>query len=113
MRGFARTPRTEGCHDEARTAEKVPLFAGLSEHELERLPRWADEIDVPTGKRLINQGAFPHEFMVIEDGTAEVTHDGTHLADLGPGDFFGEMALLLDTSRGPPPSRRRRRDRSS
>ena len=31
--------------------------------------------------------------MVIESGTAEVTHDGTHLADLGPGDFFGEMAL--------------------
>ena len=47
----------------------------------------------------MNQGAYPHEFMVIESGTAEVTHDGTHLADLGPGDFFGEMALLLNVPR--------------
>jgi CRP-like cAMP-binding protein len=37
--------------------------------------------------------------MVIETGTAEVTHDGKHLADLGPGDFFGEMALLLNVPR--------------
>jgi CRP-like cAMP-binding protein len=37
--------------------------------------------------------------MVIEEGTAEVEHDGTHLADLGAGDFFGEMALLLNVPR--------------
>ena len=78
----------------AERLRKIPLFQGLSDHEYERLERWTDEIDVPTNKHLVNQGAYPHEFMVIETGTAEVTHDGVHLADLGPGDFFGEIALL-------------------
>ena len=74
--------------------KKIPLFRGLSDHELDRLAMWTDEIDVPSGKNLITQGTFAHEFMVIEAGTAAVSHDGTHLADMGPGDFFGEMALL-------------------
>ena len=75
--------------------KEVPLFRGLSEHDLDRLATWTDQIDVPAGKPLVTQGAYPHEFMVIESGTVQVTHDGQHLADLGPGDFFGEMALLL------------------
>jgi len=83
----------------AERLRKIPLFEGLSDHQYERLERWTDEIDVPTAKHLVNQGAYPHEFMVIEKGTAEVTHDGRHLADLGPGDFFGEMALLLNVPR--------------
>ena len=74
--------------------KKMPLFEGLSDHDLERLATWTDEIDVPSGKNLITQGTFAHEFMLIEEGTAEVSHDGRHLADMGPGDFFGEMALL-------------------
>jgi CRP-like cAMP-binding protein len=73
---------------------EIPLFEGLSVGELERLATWTDEIDFPAGKPLVRQGSYPHEFMVIERGTVEVTHDGEHLADLGPGDFFGEMALL-------------------
>lgn len=78
---------------------KIPLFEGLTDQQYERLERWTDEIDVPADKHLVNQGAYPHEFMVIESGTAQVTHDGAHLADLGPGDFFGEMALLLNVPR--------------
>jgi CRP/FNR family cyclic AMP-dependent transcriptional regulator len=77
----------------------IPLFQGLNDHQYERLERWTDEIDVPASKHLVNQVAYTHEFMVIETGTAEVTHDGEHLADLGPGDFFGEMALLLNVPR--------------
>jgi CRP/FNR family transcriptional regulator, cyclic AMP receptor protein len=83
----------------AERLRKIPLFQGLSDHQYERMERWTDEIDVPASKHLVKQGAYPHEFMVIEAGTAEVTHDGTHLADLGPGDFFGEMALLLNVPR--------------
>jgi len=83
----------------AERLRNIPLFEGLSDQQYERLERWTDEIDVPMEKRLVNQGAYPHEFMVIEKGTAEVTHDGVHLADLGPGDFFGEMALLLNVPR--------------
>jgi CRP/FNR family transcriptional regulator, cyclic AMP receptor protein len=78
---------------------RIPLFEGLTDHQYHRLERWTDEIDVPAHKHLVNEGAYPHEFMVIEAGTAEVTHDGEHLADLGPGDFFGEIALLLDVPR--------------
>ena len=83
----------------AERLRKVPLFEGLSDHDYKHLEKWTDEISVPTDKHLVHQGAYPHEFMVIEEGTAEVEHDGTHLADLGPGDFFGEMALLLNVPR--------------
>ena len=83
----------------AERLRKVPLFEGLSDHDYKRLEQWTDEISVPTDKHLVHQGAYPHEFMVIEEGTAEVEHDGAHLADLGPGDFFGEMALLLNVPR--------------
>jgi CRP-like cAMP-binding protein len=78
---------------------KIPLFEGLSEHDYDRLERWTDEIDVPANKHLVNEGAYPHEFMVIEAGSAEVTHEDQHIAELGPGDFFGEIALLLDVPR--------------
>jgi CRP/FNR family transcriptional regulator, cyclic AMP receptor protein len=83
----------------AERLRKVPLFEGLSDHDYRHLEQWTDEISVPTDKHLVHQGAYPHEFMVIEAGTAEVEHDGEHLADLGPGDFFGEMALLLNVPR--------------
>jgi len=74
--------------------KQIPLFSDLSHDELEVLGGWTDEVDLPAGKPLMSQGNWPHEFMVLESGTAEVTHDDRHLADLGPGDFFGEMALV-------------------
>jgi CRP-like cAMP-binding protein len=83
----------------AERLRKVALFKGLSDHDYKQLEQWTDEISVPTDKHLVHQGAYPHEFMVIEEGTADVEHDGEHLADLGPGDFFGEMALLLNVPR--------------
>ena len=83
----------------AERLRKVPLFEGLSDHDYNHLEQWTDEVSVPANKHLVHQGAYPHEFMVIEAGTADVEHDGTHLADLGPGDFFGEMALLLNVPR--------------
>jgi CRP-like cAMP-binding protein len=42
----------------------------------------------------VDQGNFAHEFFVLLDGTVEVTKDGEHVTDLGPGDFFGEIALV-------------------
>ncbi len=74
--------------------KNVPLFARLSKKERELIARWTDEVDVSPGKHLVEQGDFPYEFFVIEEGTATVTRDGEHLADLGAGEFFGEMALL-------------------
>jgi CRP/FNR family transcriptional regulator, cyclic AMP receptor protein len=79
---------------DARRLKQIPLFQDLPRRRLERIAAWTDEVDVRAGRHLIDQGAFPHEFMVIESGTAEVLVDGNHVADLGPGDFFGEMALM-------------------
>ena len=79
---------------DAKALERIPLFAGLSRRDRERVARWADEIDEPAGHHLVDQGRFPHEFFVLMDGSVEVTKDGEHLTDLGPGDFFGEIALV-------------------
>jgi CRP-like cAMP-binding protein len=79
---------------DARKLERVALFAGLSHRDRERIARWADQVDLPEGKHLLDEGRLPHEFFVIVDGQVEVTHEGEHLATLGPGDFFGEIALI-------------------
>ena len=78
---------------DAKSLEQVPLFRDLSRKERERVARWADEIDVPAGYHLLDQGTFPHEFYVILEGSASVTKDGRQIAELGPGDFLGEMAI--------------------
>jgi len=72
----------------------IPLFQGLSRKELEQVARWSDELDVAEGKDLLDQGRFPHEFFVIEEGRVEVRQDRRPIATLGPGDFFGEIALI-------------------
>jgi CRP/FNR family transcriptional regulator, cyclic AMP receptor protein len=72
----------------------VPFFEGLGKKELAFVAQLADEVDVRSGKALASQGDIGHEFFVIETGTAEVTRDGARLGELGPGDFFGELALL-------------------
>jgi CRP/FNR family cyclic AMP-dependent transcriptional regulator len=84
---------------DAQRLKRIPLFADLSRRDLDRLARRTDEVDVRAGRDLIDQGAFPHEFMVIESGTAEVLVDGERVAALGEGDFFGEMALLVEQRR--------------
>ncbi len=79
--------------EEARLA-KLPLFERLSKKELREVARFADEVDLGEGKRLVDEGDFSQEFFVIEDGAAEVLIGGERVAELGPGDFFGEMGLL-------------------
>jgi CRP-like cAMP-binding protein len=76
-----------------------PLFASLSDDELGRLAAWIEIRTANPGDRLTPQGAAGYWFFVIEDGTAEVLHDGARVDDLGPGDFFGEMAILGDGRR--------------
>jgi CRP-like cAMP-binding protein len=72
----------------------IPLFSGLSKKELREVARHADEVDVPEGKRLLDKGSTPCEFFAIEDGSVEVRRDDDVLCQLGPGDFFGETALI-------------------
>lgn len=79
--------------DETRLAA-IPLFAGLSKGDRRQVAQFADEVDVAAGRQLIEEGEFGYEFFAIEDGTASVSREGTHIRDLGPGDFFGEIALV-------------------
>ena len=72
----------------------VPFFGGMSKRELAAIAQQTDEVDVPAGRVLAREGDFGDEFFIIDAGTAEVTRGGDAIAELGPGDFFGEMALL-------------------
>jgi CRP/FNR family cyclic AMP-dependent transcriptional regulator len=80
--------------------KSAPLFADLGKKERRALARRTDSIAVSEGEQLAREGEFAYEFFVIENGTAEVTHGSDHVADLGPGDFFGEMGILGHKRRG-------------
>ena len=72
----------------------VWLFQHCSGRELDVLRKEATEVERPAGHMLAKQGDAGREFVVIIEGKAEVTRDGTEIAILGPGSFFGEMSLL-------------------
>ena len=72
----------------------VGLFSSLTKSERARVAAWTDELTFPTGVELAKEGAFAHEFFVIEEGTVAILRDGERIAELGPGDFFGEIGLL-------------------
>jgi CRP/FNR family cyclic AMP-dependent transcriptional regulator len=73
---------------------RVPLFAGLGKRGLAQVAKLADEIDLPAGRQLLQQGDHPHEFFLIVDGSVRIDIDGAQINTLGPGDFLGEIALL-------------------
>jgi CRP-like cAMP-binding protein len=73
---------------------KVPMFAGCTPRDLTEVGRLAEEVTVPAGKVIAKEGATGHEFFVIAEGTVAITQDGDHVRDLGPGDYFGELAML-------------------
>jgi voltage-gated potassium channel len=77
-----------------RDVQKIPLFAGLSKDDQAVVAQYADEVDVPAGTVLAQEGRLAYEFFAIKEGTADVTLGGQHAAALGPGDFFGEIGLL-------------------
>jgi CRP-like cAMP-binding protein len=72
----------------------VAIFSDLTKVELERVSRWTDEVSVPEGYELAREGQFAHEFFIIVDGAAAVISNGARIAELGAGDFFGEIGLL-------------------
>jgi CRP-like cAMP-binding protein len=79
---------------DAADLQPLPLFQGLTAQQLRQVAAWADEIEVDINHRLIRHEEFGHEFFVILSGTAEAMDGEIHLADLAPGDFFGEISLL-------------------
>jgi len=83
----------------ADTLKKVPLFAGLDDKDRERVAGRMVERRFKAGDKLTEQGASGVGFFVVEDGTADVTVDGEAKGSIGPGDYFGEIALLTDSDR--------------
>lgn len=77
----------------------IPVFASLDDRTLRGIATFATESSVPAGKQLVKEGDYAYEFMAIEEGEAEVIRGGEKLATLGPGDFFGEIAVLEKTLR--------------
>jgi CRP-like cAMP-binding protein len=74
--------------------ERIPLFASLSESELEELSEWFEVKSAAAETELIGEGTGGYSFFALADGQARVTANGKEIATLRAGDFFGEMALL-------------------
>jgi CPA1 family monovalent cation:H+ antiporter len=78
----------------------VPLFGALAEDDLARLAEGADRLGVPSaGVDLTREGDFGHSVFAIVEGTADVIVDGFPVRELGPGDVFGEIAVLASGRR--------------
>jgi CRP-like cAMP-binding protein len=84
---------------DAARLKSIALFEEVGDEELAEIAPFATEVSVEEGRELVREGDFSYEFMAIEEGEAEVSRGGEHVADLGPGDFFGEMGLLERTLR--------------
>ncbi len=74
--------------------KSIWLFSSCTASELRKIRSSLDEIEVPAGKVLVEEGRVGLEFFLIVDGTARVTRKGRKIATLGPGSHFGELALL-------------------
>ncbi len=72
----------------------IPLFDTLEPDERAAIAPWFELQDVSPGVKLTGEGASGYSFYVLRDGAATVTIDGIEVRTLGPGDFFGELALL-------------------
>lgn len=84
---------------DATQLKRIPLFADASDEELAKVATFAQSKEIPEGEEVVSEGGFSRELLAIEDGSAEVTRDGEHIADLGPGDVFGEAGMLDDELR--------------
>ena len=78
---------------------RCPFFSGLSRGELLELAKVTEDMEVEAGKALTRQGQSGSEFFVIVEGRVSVAKDEQEVRTLGPGEFFGEIALLEDTPR--------------
>ena len=74
--------------------QSIPLFESLPRDARRVVAQHADEMEVPKGTELVRQGEFAYEFFIIESGGADVLRDGERIAELGPGDFLGEMGIV-------------------
>jgi CRP-like cAMP-binding protein len=72
----------------------LPLFGELSSEQLGRIATACEELEIEDGTVLLREGDFGHAVFAIRTGTADVIHDGAVINTLGPGDYFGEIAVM-------------------
>jgi CRP/FNR family cyclic AMP-dependent transcriptional regulator len=77
----------------------LPLFQWLSDRQRAKVAQHCHEATIPRGEHVVDEGQSAYEFFIIEEGTAAVVTGGKHLADLGPGDFLGEIGLVRRSDR--------------
>ena len=78
----------------AKRLAELPLFEGLDEESLRTVSKAAQEVSVQEGAELVREGDYSYNLTIIDEGQAEVVHDGEVVATLGPGDVFGEIGVL-------------------
>jgi CRP-like cAMP-binding protein len=76
------------------TLSRLPFFSDLEDEEVQAIASSADEVSVAEGRDIVREGDFSYDVFVIVDGAARVHRDGETVAELGPGDFFGEGGVL-------------------
>jgi CRP-like cAMP-binding protein len=79
--------------------KRVPLFAEVPDESLSKIAPFTKIDEFAEGKEIIKEGGYSNDFFVIEDGTAKVERAGETIAELGPGDIFGEQGLLEKQAR--------------
>jgi CRP/FNR family cyclic AMP-dependent transcriptional regulator len=87
MRLFSQNTKVEAL-------KRAPLFEGLAKKDLVELSRLTEDMEVPAGKVLTKEGDTGREFFVIIEGEAKVSRKGRRIGTHGPGEFFGEIALV-------------------
>jgi len=78
---------------------EVPLFNGLSKKHMRALAGLVTPVAVKAGREFMHEGEIGREFFIVISGEAQILRGGEVIAVRGPGDFFGEIALLLDRPR--------------
>lgn len=91
--------RTMAGDEKLKLLKTVPLFASCGAREVERLGMLLEEVDIPAGRILFNQGDIAQELFIVVSGQVRVERDGRVLAVRGPGEFFGEIALVAEGPR--------------
>jgi CRP-like cAMP-binding protein len=88
------TPAGPRAREAASALVDAPIFAGIDLPEIREILDSFEEVRFPSGRRVLLEGLRGSDFFVMVAGKATVLVDGWRVATLGPGDFFGEMAIL-------------------
>jgi MFS family permease len=99
LAGLRRIDRTALAPVGLDLVRRIAIFGALPEPILERLARALIPVETRAGDVVIHEGREGDRFYVIEEGTVVVSKEGRWVAQLGPGDYFGEIALLRDVPR--------------